>query len=215
LFTYRSNKEKPLTPIAIPRNVARPFVSNFKKKDMILLKPLAKSNVSSFFKWINDDDVIKYSLSLFDKINTEKEIENWFYGLLRDKVNISLGIFLETTGELIGYAGICDISKTNKSGEYFIFIGEKKLWGKGIGKEVTEKILNIGFTNYGLNRIMLTVLQPNIGGQKAYKRAGFKIEGLLREAAFRDNKFYDKIIMSVLSSEWDERKTTTNPTINK
>ena len=112
---------------------------------MITLKPLSKSNVSPFFKWINDDDVIKYSLSLFSNINTEKEIENWFTELVNDKKNINLGIFLETTNELIGYAGICDFSVTNKSGEYFIFIGEKEFWGKGIGTEVTKQILKIGF----------------------------------------------------------------------
>ena len=172
---------------------------------MITLKSLSKTNIFPFYKWINDDDVIKYSLSLFGKINTEKEIENWFTELIKDKKNINLGIFLKTTNELIGYAGICDISETNKSGEYYIFIGEKKLWGKGIGTEVTKQILKIGFIDNELNRIMLTVSEPNIGGVKAYEKVGFKIEGRLRQACFRDNEFHDKLIMSILKSEWKER----------
>ena len=153
--------------------------------------------------------MIKYSLSLFDKINTEKEIENWFTELINDKKNINLGIFLKSTNELIGYAGICDISETNKSGEYYIFIGEKKLWGKGIGTEVSEQILKIGFIDFKLNRIMITVSEPNIGGLKAYEKVGYKIEGRLREASFRDNKFHDKLIMSILKSEWKEKLLTT------
>ncbi len=176
---------------------------------MITLKPLSKSNVSPFFKWINDDDVIKYSLSLFDRINTEKEIENWFTELINDTKNINLGIFLKSTNELIGYAGICDISETNKSGEYYIFIGEKKLWGKGIGTVVSEQILKIGFIDFKLNRIMLTVSEPNIGGLKAYEKSGFKIEGRLREASFRANEFHDKLIMSILKSEWKEKLLAT------
>ena len=51
---------------------------------------------------------------------------------------------------------------------------------------------------------MLTVSEPNIGGIKAYKNVGYKIEGRLRESTFRDNNFHDKIIMSVLKSEWEE-----------
>ena len=172
---------------------------------MITLRALSRKDVFPFYNWINDDEVIKYSLSLFDKINTKKEIENWFSELIYDKKNINLGIFLKSTNELIGYAGICDISETNKSGEYYIFIGEKKLWGKGIGTEVTEQILRIGFIDYKLNRIMLTVSEPNIGGLKAYEKSGFKIEGRLREASFRDNKFHDKLIMSILKSEWKEK----------
>jgi len=177
---------------------------------MIKLKTLSKTDISPFHNWINDDVVIKYSLSLFRKISTKKEIENWYSELLKNEKDITLGIFLELTNELIGYAGICDISETNKSGEYYIFIGEKKLWGKGIGTKVTEQILKIGFIDYKLNRIMLTVLEPNIGGLKAYEKSGFKIEGRLREVSFRDNEFYDKLIMSILKSEWKERKTTGN-----
>ena len=176
---------------------------------MIKLKPLSKTNISPFYKWINDDDVIRFSLSLFKKINTKKEIEKWFQGVLKDKMSINHGIFLEATNELIGYAGICNISEINKSGEYYIFIGEKKLWGKGIGTEVTEQILKIGFTDHKLNRIMLTVSEPNIGGVKAYKKAGFKVEGHLRQASFRDNKFHDKLIMSILKLEWENNKNDT------
>ncbi len=169
---------------------------------MITLRTLSKLDISPFYNWINDEEVIKYSLSLFRKINTKKEIEDWFFELIKNKKNITLGIFLDATNELIGYAGICDISETNKSGEYYIFIGEKKFWGKGIGTEVTQKIVEIGFNKYDLNRIMLTVSEPNVGGLKAYEKSGFKIEGRLREAAFRDNKFHDKLVMSVLRSEW-------------
>ena len=105
--------------------------------------------------------MIKYSLSLFRKINTKKEIENWFSELIINEKDITLGIILESTNEVIGYAGICDISGTNKSGEYYIFIGEKKLWGKGIGTEVTKQILRIGFIDYKLNRIMWDILDSN------------------------------------------------------
>lgn len=177
-------------------------------KYLIKLRTLVKNDVSPFYKWINDKEVIKFSLSLFTKINTKKEIDKWFSSLINDKKNINLGIFLNATDELIGYAGFCNISKTNKSGEYFIFIGDKEAWGKGIGTKVTEEILKIGFIDHQLNRIMLTVSEPNIGGLKAYKKAGFIIEGQLREASFRNNEFHDKLVMSILKSEWKNRKAT-------
>jgi len=146
--------------------------------------------------------VIQYSLSLFNSINTKTEVATWFNDLLIDTKNINLGIALESTDELIGYAGICNISATNQSGEYYILIGNKDFWGKGIGTEVTTQVLNIGFKKHNFNRLMLTVSEPNIGGVKAYKKAGYKIEGRLRQACFRNNEFHDKLIMSILKSEW-------------
>ena len=103
---------------------------------MIVLKALIKSDVYSFFKWINDPEVIKYSLSLFEKINTEKEISDWFTNLINDKKDVKFGIFLKSTNELIGYAGICNISTINKSGEYSI-VSLRKLY----------KIRNASFGN--------------------------------------------------------------------
>jgi len=103
---------------------------------------------------------------------------------------------------LIGYAGICNISNANRSGEYFIFIGDRQEWGKGIGSEVTRLTLRMGFEELGLHRIMLTVSEPNYAAIKAYEKAGFKLEGRMREACFRDNQFHDKLFMSVLEEEW-------------
>jgi len=169
---------------------------------MIELKPLSKNNVSSFYKWINDDEVIKYSLPLFLKISTENEIDKWYNELIENNEIVNLGIFHKSTGKLIGYAGICNISETNKSGEFYIFIGEKTMWGKGFGTMATKQILKIGFLDNKLNRIFLTVSEPNTGGIKTYENAGFKLEGKLRQASFRDNEYHDKIIMSILKSEW-------------
>lgn len=103
---------------------------------------------------------------------------------------------------MIGYAGLSGISVTNQSGEYFLFIGEKALWGKGVGTAVTKQIVHLGFTSHQLNRIMLTVSELNMGGLKAYLKAGFVVEGRLRQAACRQGLFHDKIVMSVLKAEW-------------
>ena len=170
--------------------------------DRIELLELSKENVKQFYKWINDQEVIKYSLSRFSKMKTKREIDIWYQKLLEDSKSINLGIYLKDTKELIGYAGISGISDTNKSGEYFIFIGEKRFWGKGIGTEVTRKVVSYGFQNTDLHRIMLTVSEPNIGGIKAYEKAGFVIEGKLRQSCFRDGEFHDKIVMSVLKPEY-------------
>jgi len=169
---------------------------------MIELKDLTEKHVSPFYDWLNDKESIKYSLSAFQKINSPGEVDLWFKSILEDKKNLNLGIFLKGSNQLIGYAGICSTSNLNKSGEYFIFIGEKTLWGKGIGSEVTRQIQRIAFFEKGLNRLMLTVSEHNIGGVKAYKKAGFIPEGKLRQACFRDGVFHDKIIMSVLKDEY-------------
>lgn len=169
---------------------------------MVKLAPLQPQHVAHFYTWLRDPEVIEYSLSAFQGMKTTQQIDQWFGATLQQENSLNLGIYLEKTDALIGYAGLSNISATNHSAEYFLFIGEKALWGKGVGTAVTKQIVRLGFTDHQLNRIMLTVSELNTGGWKAYAKAGFVVEGRLRQATCRQGVFHDKIVMSVLKTEW-------------
>lgn len=169
---------------------------------MVKLAPLQPEHVVHFYTWLRDPEVIAYSLSAFQSLKTTAQIDQWFAATLQQANTLNLGIYLEETNALIGYAGLAGISVTNQSGEYFLFIGEKAAWGKGVGTAVTKQIVHLGFTRHRLNRIMLTVSEWNTGGVKAYTKAGFLLEGRLRQAVCRHGVFHDKLVMSVLKAEW-------------
>lgn len=173
---------------------------------MITLAPLRPEGAACFYPWIGDPEVIRYSLSAFQAMKTPAQIDQWFAATLRDEKSLNLGIYLQETNALIGYAGLSNLSATNRSGEYFILIGNKAYWGKGVGTAVTKQVLALGFTVHQLNRIMLTVSETNTGGVKAYTNAGFVVEGRLRAACCRNGLFHDKIVMSVLKEEWQQEQ---------
>jgi len=172
---------------------------------MIKLKPHTGEHVSSFYSWLNDKEVVKYALSLFQRLQTRKLINNWYNKLLNSD-DCNYGIFLDANDKFIGYAGKSKISIIINSGEYFIFIGEKEYWVKGTGTEVTINMLDLAFKQLILNRVMQTVSELNIAGKKAYQRAGFVKEGIIREAFYRNNKYHDKVVISVLYTEWLDKR---------
>ena len=49
---------------------------------------------------------------------------------------------------------------------------------------------------------MLTAFEKNISAKKAYSKAGFKMEGIMRQSSYRYGEFYDKILMSILKEEY-------------
>jgi RimJ/RimL family protein N-acetyltransferase len=49
---------------------------------------------------------------------------------------------------------------------------------------------------------MFTVSEKNIGEIKAYTNANFKVEGVMRQEFYRDEKFHDKVIIAILREEW-------------
>lgn len=164
----------------------------------IYLKQLVIQNLDPFYNWLVDDQVTKYSLSLFKRLNNKSSIEKWFVNLLLPNKELILGIFIKNTNELIGYAGICCLNKIGNVGEYFIFIGNKEYWGKGISTDVTKRIIEIGFSKMKLKEITLTVFEQNIAGVKSYLKAGFIETGIIKNARCIDGEFRNKIIMSIM-----------------
>lgn len=169
---------------------------------LVKLKPLSIKDSDLFSTWVRDREVTKYSLSKWLKKYSKNQIKEWLQSIINNKKSVNFGIVEKYSNNLIGYAGIANLNKKYKSGEYFIFIGNKSAWGKGYGTEVTKLIVEHGFKRLKLHRIQLTVSEPNIAGIKAYLKAGFKQEGIMRDAVMRDGKYHNKIIMSMLEDEW-------------
>ena len=63
-------------------------------------------------------------------------------------------------------------------------------------------MLQHGFETLNLHRIYLRVYSTNPRARRSYEKAGFVLEGTLREAVYRHGKYADIHVMSVLRSEW-------------
>lgn len=174
----------------------------FLKSAKIHLRPLEVEDSNDFYQWSCDRDVTQFSISAYAFPQSKSDIAKWLSGINTDSKCISMGIVCNDTDNLIGYAGIASISSLNRCGEYFILIGDKEYWGRGIGTEVTKLITNYGFQTLGLHRIELTAYANNPSAIRAYEKAGYAHEGVKRQAGYRNGSFIDKVQMSVLAFEW-------------
>ncbi len=58
--------------------------------------------------------------------------------------NVEFAIILLSTGQLVGFGGLSDISRV-LTATLFVGIGERDLWNKGLGTEATRLICEYGF----------------------------------------------------------------------
>jgi RimJ/RimL family protein N-acetyltransferase len=172
----------------------------------ISLRSLELSDLDEFWHWFADREVVRYSLSMWLFPSSRHETQTWLERTIGDKHTLTLGITEHSSRTLIGFAGITSISLINRSGEYFILIGNKACWSKGYGTEVTKLVVGYGFATLNLHRIALTVSDLNRAGVTAYERAGFLREGVLRQACYRDGQYHDKINMSILRPDWEAQQ---------
>jgi len=81
-------------------------------------------------------------------------------------------------------------------------IGEKAYWSQGHGTDAVRLLLRYGFNELNLNRICLHVYSFNTRAIRCYEKAGFVLEGRLRQDVFHHGEYADALVMSVLRSEW-------------
>ena len=103
---------------------------------------------------------------------------------------------------LLGFVVLFNIKWRNQSAEMAIGIGSQADWGKGYGGDALRLILNYAFSELNLHRVGLTVLSYNERAIRAYERAGFVREGVLRQIVQRDGQRYDMFAYSILRDEW-------------
>lgn len=73
---------------------------------------------------------------------------------------------------------------------------------RGLGTEALRLIVGHGFEQLGLHRISLKVFAFNPRARRVYEKAGFVVEGVLRDALRYDRAWVDEIVMSLLAPEW-------------
>ncbi|KAF0110650.1 MAG: putative acetyltransferase [Chloroflexi bacterium] len=170
----------------------------------VRLRAIERDDIPNFVRWLNDREVIEFLLmnSPLSKAMEEK----WFEGHLAAPITSAQVMAIEAlSGDQwvhIGNTGIHNIEPVHNAAEFGIFIGEKDFWNKGYGREATLLTLKHGFEDLNLNRIFLNVYENNLRGIAAYKAAGFVHEGVLREAVYKNGRYLDVLVMSVLHSEW-------------
>ncbi|MFA7253490.1 MAG: GNAT family protein [Patescibacteria group bacterium] len=145
-------------------------------------------------KWLNDPEINKH-LGTRVRTGTDEEFhKKWFECYFSDDFREIFTI--EVDGKPVGQVGLLDINPLDKNGCLYIIIGEKNYWGKGIGSQAMEFILNYGFDTLGLHKIWLEVYASNSAAIKLYKKFGFNNEGIYKDQVLYPDGFVDEIRMA-------------------
>lgn len=168
--------------------------------ERLILKPLDEKDGEFIIKWRNDREILNHLFSY--RGITLNEHKNWFEKYLKSKDRIEFIIIKKADNKKIGTVGLSNIDYRNQKAEYGILIGEKEEWGKGYAREASVVIIDYGFKELNLQKISLKVFLDNLNALNLYEQLGFVNEGVLRREVFKNGKFKDVVVMSILRDEW-------------
>ena len=173
------------------------------KTELRLLKPEYADEIASvvmdsydslsrWLPWVNSDytaDVTRKFIQLARKQYEEKK-------------GLQAGVFVED--ELAGGIGFNNIDMVNKSAEIGYWLG-RRFTGKGIMTRCCAALVEFGFAEFDLNRIVIRCATENSKSQAIPIRLGFVEEGVQREAEKLHKAYVDLRVFSLVAS--DQRST--------
>lgn len=160
----------------------------------------AKSQV----RWQRDTEFHRLADSDPAELVSEKRIKEWIEKRLEDGLKPERYYFnIHTLDEdrLIGFLSLwMDLIH----GEVWVGvgIGEREFWGKGYGTDAMKLCVQYAFTELNANRVSLGLHDYNPRALRAYKKAGFRLEGRTRQDMLREGRRSDSLWMGILREEW-------------
>jgi RimJ/RimL family protein N-acetyltransferase len=166
--------------------------------DQISLAPLRDEDVEPLFEWINDRELVL--LNARYKPVHESDHTAWFAAIRESEDVVIFGIRRNDDDSLIGSCQLVAIDPVHRLAELQIRIADPEQRGRGYGSEAVRLLVDHAFRDLGLRRVQLAVFADNAPAIRAYEKAGFAQEGVLREGAFIDGSARDVVVMGILAS---------------
>lgn len=112
---------------------------------------------------------------------------------------------IDCGGKFVGVTSFYEPDLALGTARLSIVIGDRSYWKKGLGAAVFARVIEHGFLRLGLRKINSDYLHPNEAARIIHERAGFTREGVLREDAWRNGRWVDRVLVSYLQHDYLEQ----------
>ncbi len=168
--------------------------------ERVWLRPLEKADVVDA---VMDDAELAHYAGFKVPFSPEAQ-ERWFSKQLEQGSETNLQFVVCPLGshERIGGCGLRSIDRVNGNAELSIFMFRGS-WGRGLGTDAVNALLDFGFGELRLERIYLHVFDYNARAMRSYEKSGFVREAILRRSRWHRGAHHDVMLMAILRSQWE------------
>ena len=115
------------------------------------------------------------------------------------------GIEQKETGKIIGGISLGNVNKDQHRAELGFWLG-KPFWGQGIISEAVALMVEFGFKELRLRRILAMVFHHNPASMKVLEKNGFVREGVLRQWMHSRGRWIDLHMFGILREDYKAQR---------
>ncbi|MEW6029444.1 MAG: GNAT family N-acetyltransferase [Chloroflexota bacterium] len=166
----------------------------------------------AYARWNTDSEFARLLDGVAPRLHSAKAIGKFLEKEVEDQPPAAhyFGIRTLTDDRLVGDLELDVTSWNHRDAFVGIGLGSRDDWGRGYGTEALRLALRFAFLELGLRRVSLTVFEYNPRAVRSYEKAGFRLEGRMRQILNREGRRWDVLYMAILKDEWMEQNGNKN-----
>lgn len=172
----------------------------------IELRPIARTDLPYLMAWRNRNDIRRRCREY--RFLTEVNQKDWYEADCLDGKTAMFSIWAEdATGfpKLVGACGLTGIDFVAGHAEVSLYVGPPEARHKGIGLLCLDRLAHYAFTELRLHRLYAEIYGCNVASQRLFEKAGYVLEGTMREHVFVYGGYYHSLIYGLTEGDWDAR----------
>jgi RimJ/RimL family protein N-acetyltransferase len=178
----------------------------FLETERLYLRPLETGD-AALLAACNNDPAVRESFFTHTPTSVARQAERIARLYTPGDDYIPLAICLWEADRAIGVTALHRVDLVSGAAVFSICLADREEWGKGYAREATDAMIAYAFDILNLHRLQLHVWTGNEAALRTYKKAGFALEGTLREAMTHRGVRCDFHVMGLLSREWRARSS--------
>ena len=167
----------------------------------LVLRTMEVADAStSYAGWMNDPEIVRYTESRFSS-HSVADVREYISAVRGDPNSLLLAIETKPDSRHIGNIKIGPVDWRHRSGDIGLLIGEKDCWGQGFASEAIEALAGYARDTLRLEKVTAGVYAPNASCVRAFEKAGFQREGILRSQYEFEEGRVDVVLLGLVAED--------------
>ena len=171
----------------------------------LTLRALQVRDSADMYEYASLDTVTKYLL--WESHRSEKQTRQYLeyvQKLYRAGELYDWAIVFNGCDKMIGTCGFASLDTENRSGEAG-YVLHPHFWGMEIAKEALLRVMQFGFTELGLHRIVCRHMLGNAQSARVMEKCGMQYEGTNRESIYVKGAYRTVAVYAMVQEDFTNR----------
>ena len=167
----------------------------------IVLRKWLLSDAEALTKILSNGEILNNLRDGLSYPYNKKDAEDYINFIINAEPNDTFAFAIEIDGKVVGNIGAFRQGNIHRRTAELGYYLAEECHGKGIMTSAVKQLCGKLFAETDILRIFAEPFAYNIGSRRVLEKAGFRLEGIMKNNAFKNGKIFDTALYSLIKTD--------------